>query len=245
MSDILICGSSCTSGDGLKDRNDAWPSVFEKLSNKKSVNLAVDGGSVDYVFYTIIKEVSIHNYKNVIITWPPLGRTLLVRRENNFLINGTPTFTNSLYGDTPEFKKFLNLFYKYWTNELYDLKFTLQKIVAMQNFLENKKCNYLFVNTSHYNLEAWASISTVEAVIKDRLLSAFDLMNDEQILNEQAEINSYINQLNFEHYHDPVNYNLMDDCYNKNLIDTKSNHPTIDGHLYLAKLIWQLWNGDQ
>lgn len=245
MSDILICGSSYTSGGALEDRNNAWPKVFEKLSNKKSINLAVDGGSVDYVFYTVLKEISMHNYKNVIITWPPLDRTLLVRRENNFLINGTPTFTNSLYGDTPEFKKFLNLFYKYWTNELYDLKFTLQKIVTIQNFLENKKCNYLFVNTNHYNLGLWGSISTAEVVIKKQLLSAFDLMNNEQISNEQDEINSYINQLNLEHYHDPVNYNLEDDCRGKNLLDSKSKHPTIDGHIYLAKFIWQLWNGRQ
>jgi hypothetical protein len=245
MSSILICGSSCTSGDGLTDRSNAWPAVFEKLSKEKSINLAVDGGSVDYVFYTVIKEVSIHDYKNIIITWPPLGRTLLVRRENNFLINGTPMFTNSLYGDTPEFKKFLNMFYKYWTNELYDLKFTLQKIITMQNFLENRKCNYLFINTNHYNLELWASISTAQASIKDQMLSAFDLMNDEQILNEEAEIKSYIDQLNLEYYYDPVNYNLMDDCYDKNLIDPVTNHPTVDGHVYLAQMIWQLWNNKQ
>ena len=139
----------------------------------------------------------------------------------------------------------MNLFYKYWTNEIYDLKFTLQKIITMQNFLENRKCNYLFINTNHYNLGMWASISTAQANIKDQVLSAFDLMNDEQILNEETEIKSYIDQLNLEYYYDPVNYNLMDDCYDKNLIDPESNHPTVDGHIYLSKMIWQLWNNKQ
>ena len=241
MNEVLICGSSYTSGDGLLDRNDAWPNLFQQLSGMKSINTAVDGGSVDYVCYSVVKEVSVHNYKNVIITWPPLGRKLLVRRENNFLINGNPTFTNKLYGNSPEFKNFLNLFYKYWSNELYDLKFTLQKILLMQHFLESKNCKYMFINTNPYNLKYWTSLSTLPAIAKSRMLSTFELTNDEQILNDENEIKSYVDQLNLDRYYDPINYNLTSDCFSKNLIDPKTNHPSVEGHKYMTELIWGLW----
>jgi hypothetical protein len=239
----LICGSSYTSGDGLKDRSLAWPSIFQNLSGQTVINTAVDGGSVDYVFYSVIKEVSTHGYKNVIVTWPPLGRKLMVRRENNFLINGTPTFTNALYGNNKEFRNYLKLLYKYWSNELYDLKFTLQKILLLQNFLKNKKCEYLFVNTTSYYLNAWMDLSILPAATKNVLLSAFDLMNDSQILEEECEINSYVDQLDFTCYHDPIGYNLAEDCTHKGLIDLTTQHPSIEGHQYIANLIWKLWNG--
>lgn len=238
---ILICGSSYTSGDGLEDRNLAWPFLFQNLSGDQVINTAVDGGSVDYVCYTVIKEVSTHNHKNVIITWPPMGRKLLVRRENNFLINGNPTFHNTLYGNTKEFKEFLNLYYKYWSNELYDLKFILQKILLVQNFLENRNCKYAFLNTNSYDLEYWTALSTLPSAIKDRMLSAFDCMNDKQILDEENEINSYVTQLS-DNYYNPISYSLTKDCYDKNLIDSTTRHPSAIGHQYIAKLIWQIWN---
>ena len=211
---ILVCGSSYTSGDGLTDRNLAWPFVFQNLCGHQVINTAVDGASIDYVCYTVVKEVSTHNYKNVIITWPPLGRKLFVRRENNFLINGNPTFYNTLYGSAKEFKVFLNLYYKYWSNELYDLKFTLQKILLIQNFLENKNCKYIFLNTNPYELDCWTTLSTLSSKNKNNMLSAFDCMNDEQILAEENEIKSYVNQLSYN-YFNPFNYNLTDDCYEK------------------------------
>lgn len=241
MNDILICGSSYTSGDGLQDRGLAWPYIFQELTGQSVVNTAVDGGSVDYVCYTVVKEISTCNYKNVIITWPPLGRKLLVRRENNFLINVNAMFGNALYGDSPEFKKFLRLLYKYWSNELYDVKFTLQKILLVQNFLENRKCKYLFVNTNPYNLNHWTTLSSLSGTFKNKLLSAFDQMTDLQIVDEENEIKSYITQLS-SNYYNPINFNLTNDCDSKNLIDLETHHPTVDGHKYIADLILQLWN---
>jgi len=239
---ILVCGSSYTSGDGLEDKSLSWPNIFQNLCGESVVNKATDGGSVDYVYYTTIKEVSCHNYSGVVITWPPLGRKLLVRRENNFLINGNPTFTNTLYGNTKEFRNYLTLLYKYWSNELYDVKFTLQKILLLQNFLKNKKCKYVFINTNPYFLELWSNLSTLPAPTKDNLLSAFHLMNDLQILDEENEIRSYINQLDFNCYHDPISYNLTEDCTRQGLLDLSTQHPSIEGHQYIANLIWKLWN---
>ena len=66
-------------------------------------------------------------------------------------------------------------------------------------------------------------------------------MNDEQILDEENEIKSYVTQLS-ENYHNPISYNLTNDCYDKKLIDSTTTHPSAIGHQYIAKLIWQLWN---
>jgi hypothetical protein len=237
---FLICGSSFTSGCGLDDRSQAWPFIFQNLCNQPVVNTAIDGGSVDYVIYNVIKDVSVRNYKNVIITWPPLGRTLLVRRENNYLINANPMFHHALYQNSEELTQFLKLFYKHWTNELYDLKFTLQKIVLLQNFLKSKGCQYLFINTNSYRLDAWLMLSRLSSDQKYNFLDAFDSMDDDCILFEEQEIKSYFDQLDFDHYYDPVNYNLMHDCCIKMLVD-HTEHPTVDGHKYLANLIWNLW----
>lgn len=239
---ILICGASYTAGAGLADRGQAWPYVFQQLSGQAVVSSAIDGASIDHVFYTAIKEVSVHNYTDVIVAWPPLGRTLVVRNENNFLVDGSPMFDHKLYGDTREFKTFLNLYYKHWSNELYDLKFSLQKILLLQSFLKNRNCCYMFINSDPYDLADWLQLNNLSANDKSRLLSAFDSMNDDQIVAEQEEIKSYIDQLDLDHYHDPINYNFRDDCYNRNLMDPKTKHPGPAGHEHLAKLIWQLWS---
>ena len=239
---ILICGASHTSGAGLDDRTRAWPMVFEKLSGQPVVSSAIDGASIDYVFYDAVKQVSTHNYSNVIVAWPPLGRTLMVRNENNFLVSGSPMFDHVLYGHNREFKNFLNLYYKHWSNELYDLKFALQKILALQSFLKIRNCQYLFINSDPYELASWLNLASLPASDKSRLLSAFDSMDDAQILAEQDEIKSYVNQLDTNHYHDPVNYNFRDDCYNYDLMDIKTGHPSPVGHDHLANLIWHLWS---
>ena len=100
---------------------------------------------MDYVVYSTIKEVSLKNYKKVIITWPALHRLMLIRRENNYLLHTGPVHSHFyiggyLYADTPEFKEYVKLYYKHWSNALYDLKMSLQKIILLQEYLKNRGC---------------------------------------------------------------------------------------------------------
>ena len=239
---ILIGGASFTSGFGLDSPTDSWPTVLSSLINQPITNTAETGASVDYVIYTIIKQLSNSNYKGVIIAWPPLGRTLLVRRENNFLVNGNPTFTHSLYGNSKEYKEYLKYFYKYWINDLFDLKFTLQKIITLQSYLKINNYKYLFINSDSYHLDTWLSLSTLSFKLKQDYLDAFNCMNDEQILSEELEINELFNQLDLSNYHRPTEFNLANMCTQSNLIDSNTEHPTIEGHKQIAKFIVDLWN---
>jgi len=212
------------------------------LSGQPVISSAIDGASIDHVFYTAVKEVSVHNYTNVIVAWPPLGRTLMVRGENNFLVNGSPMFDHNLYGNNREFKNFLNLYYKHWFNELYDLKFALQKILSLQSFLQSRNCRYLFINSDPYELDLWLNLTNLAPADKSRLLSAFDAMDDAQVLAEQEEIKSYVDQFDTNYYYNPIDYNFRDDCYARELMDPVTGHPGPDGHRHLAQLIWQAWS---
>jgi len=239
---FFVCGSSYSSGDGLLNRlEQRWSTIFSGLINEDVENYAKDGGSTDFVIYTTIKNVLKNDYKKVIITWPPIDRIMLVRRENNFLIEGNATHTNNLYGNQEEFVKFLSLYYKNWTNDLFTLKITLQKILLLQTWLQNANCQYLFINTNSYNLSNWLNLNNLPIKVKKSMLDAFDNMDDEQILAEQEEIKMLVSQLNLNIY-DPIKFDLTSFCTNLNLIDPKTQHPSAEGHKNIAEYVFNLWS---
>jgi hypothetical protein len=238
---FLICGASFTFGDGLDNPiEQAWPAVFSKKINQPVVNIATIGASVDYVIYRTMQELN--KPYDVIVAWPSLLRTLMVRRENNFLINGNATFANDMYGNTKEFKDYLSYHYKYWTNELFDLKNTLQKIVLFQSYLSSKKCKYLFINSDPYNLTDWLQLSSLSYEKKQKYLDAFEVMDDQQIQKEELEINELYKQLNLQYYYQPTTFNLTDACQSQNLIDYRTKHPTVAGQEYLAETVFNIWS---
>ena len=240
---FLINGASYTYGDGLENPSEhAWPVLFGKKIGAEILNLATRGASVDYVIYTTMKHLSSNKYDNVIIAWPSLRRTLMVRRDNNFLVNGNPTMTNALYGDTKEFKEYLSLHYRYWSNDLFDLKLTLQKILMFQEYLKSKSDNYLFINSDSYNLSNWLQLT--ELPINDKIiyLDAFDSMDDVQIAAEESEIENIYNQFDLINYFQPTNFNLTDTCVQLDLLDPITKHPSIQGQKYLADFIADLWS---
>ena len=242
---FLINGSSYSTGYGLADgEQHAWPTVFGKLTNSSVLNIAMDGNSVDYLIYSTIKNVCLHDYKKVIIQWGPLNRTLLIRQENNYQINTGPSnnhfYTEGyLYTDTPEFKNYLRLHYKHWSNYLYNLKFSLQKVILLQEFLKSRNCQYLFFNGASWSLDKWLTLSTQEYAVKKKLLAAIDNMDDLQILDEEKEINNLYNQIDQTYYYDPINFNLTEWCLDSGYVTDK--HPTIVGQQEIAKFILSLW----
>jgi len=239
---MYVCGASFCTGEGLTTPENNWATFLSCKFNDTLVNSAVSGAGFNYITYKSIKDILLNSYDKAIIVWPPLNRPLMVRRENNFLINGNSTMTNTLYGQSKEFKNYLNLHYKYWINDLYDLKFSLQQMLSLQNVLKNKNIKYLFVNTNDLNLSLWSQLSQLSAADKDILLDAFDQMNDDEILNEEIEINTYLQQLDLNRYYKPFTYNIYDDCVNKDLIDPATIHPTEAGHQYIADNFYNIWN---
>lgn len=239
---FLINGSSYTSGDGLKDRSLAWPYLFGNLINDDVTNAATDGASFDKVLYLTLKDLTVNsNYKNVIITLPPLTRVMMVRRENNFLIDGNVNYLHTLYKNDRSYVDYLSLYYKHWTNDLFEIKLVLQKILLLQNFLKSNNFNYLFINTKPYNLQNWLNLSVLPSTKKSEMLCAFDLMNDDAIKSEQVEITTYYNLLDKTRYFDPISYNLTTDCVRLGLIDPDTQHPSEIGHRHIANTIYKIW----
>lgn len=244
---FLVNGASYTTGHGLAmPERDAWPVLFGKKLNSPVVNLSIDGASIDYVVYSTIKELSLHDYKKVIITWPALRRLLLIRRENSYLLHVAPmanhlSIGGYVYSDRSEFKQYLKIYYKNWYNALYDLKMSLQKIVLLQGYLKNRGCQYLFLNTNSFKLEQWLLLSTIDYKEKCQLIDHFDEYNDDQILAEETEIRSLYNQLDLKHYYDPVNFNLLIWAEKSNLRDPTTRHPTVEGQVCIADLVENLW----
>lgn len=239
---FLINGASYTYGDGLdKPKEHAWPILFGRKIGAQITNLATRGASVDYVIYTTMKYLSANKYDNVIIAWPALRRTLMVRRDNNFLVNGNPTMSNALYGDTKEYKEYLSLHYRYWSNDLFDLKLTLQKILMFQEYLKNKSYNYLFINSDSYNLSNWLQLTKLPINDKIIYLDAFDSMDDVQIAAEELEIKNIYDQFDLTNYYQPTNFSLSDACVQLNLLDPATKHPSIEGQRYLADFIADMW----
>lgn len=245
---FLVNGASFTSGKGLEypDLN-AWPAVFGQKMNVPIVNVSKGGSSVDYIVYSTIKELSLNDYKNVIVAWPSLRRLMLIRRENSYflhtgLVDGHFYRGGYIYTDTYEFKEYVKLYYKYWSNELYDLKMSLQQIILLQEYLKNRGCNYLFLNSNSFKLHAWLNLSRLDCNNKRRLVDGFDEFNDDQIVGEEIEIQSLYNQLDLKHYHDPINFNLTDWCIKSAYLDTVNKHPTVDGQIRIAEYIRNVWS---
>lgn len=239
---LYVCGSSFCTGDGLANPQNNWTTFLSRTFNDTLVNAATNGAGFSYVTYNSIKNILQNSYSKVIIMWPPLNRPLMVRREKNFLVNGNSAMDNALYGQSKEFKNYLSLHYKYWINDLYDLKFSLQQIISLQNVLKNKNINYLFINCANLNLSQWSRLSQLSATEKNIFLDAFNQMNDDQILDEEREINTYLQQLDQKRYYEPIAYNINDDCMKRGLIDPKNKHPTEDGHRYIANNLYNIWN---
>jgi len=244
---FFINGSSYTHGDGLaQPAQDSWPVLFGQKLNSPIVNLSRSGASTEYIVYSTVKELSLNAYKKVIITWPALGRLMLVRRENGYFLHTGPGlyrfYTGGyIYADSAEFKDYVKLHYKYWFNRLHDLKQSLQQIVLLQEYLKNRECQYLFFNTNPYNLDKWLQLSTLDYRDKRQLVDGFDDLDDGQIAAEEMEIQSLYQQLDIKYYHDPINFNLIDWCSKLQYRDTTTGHPTITGHLHIAEYIMDLW----
>jgi hypothetical protein len=240
---ILINGASNTSGDGLENPSEqSWPTVLSELLNQPVSNLALNGAGIDYVIHTTLVELSRQKFNGVIIAWPPLFRPLLCRRETNCLVNGNVNFSQYVYGDTQEYREYCKNYFKYWTNELAELKFTLQKIILLQSYLKCNNYKYLFVNSDSYYLQNWLSLSRLNHETKQKYLDAFKQMNDQQILNEELIINNFYDQLDLSRYYQPIEFSITDECKSKNLFDQETLHPNSEGHIHIAKLIASLWN---
>ena len=169
-----------------------------------------------------------------IIAFVTISRKFFVRRENNypvnFLINGS---SNSIFDDTREFKEFHRLLFKYWSNYLFSAWEFLQSIVLLQSFLKSRNIPYLMVNSDNQSdLLTLLKIAAQDASVKDKLLDAFNVMDDNQIKSTEDQLNGLYNLIDHQMYYD-FSWHF------KKLVNF-TIHPTAEQHIEIANFMFTI-----
>jgi hypothetical protein len=195
---LFFIGCSHTYGDDLIDPDrQGWPALVARAKNQAFINLAVSGGTNDRNLYHTIKHSD--QYQHFYIAWTYTERFTKYREDNNFEINWNPALINTHYGKDDSFRLYGKIHYAYWNNQLYNFKQWLQKIILLQKYLESKNKTYTMINSCSNNIKRWTSgWSEFNSSVKSLL--CFDFMNDDQLLAEYQEIQTLVNEINFDHY---------------------------------------------
>jgi hypothetical protein len=231
---IYACGCSFTYGDELNDPvTQSWPAILATKLSADFTNAATSGGTNARTVYQTIKNTQ-DNYDLYVIAWTTYSRFTFYKSDNNFETNFNPNLTHAIYSLTNFYKQWGEVLYKHWYNELYAFKLWLQQIVQLQQILKNK--NYLMLNTMGNNLDKWLTPKESFGNSVKELIN-FDLMNDEQIIDEYKEIQYYISLIDTSKFYRWNEFYITDLC-------TKypvgcGGHILEAGHEHLANLIYQ------
>jgi hypothetical protein len=138
------------------------------------------------------------------------------------------------YGNAPEFKEYGKWYYQAWHNELYSFKLWLQDIVLLQRYLESINKPYVMINADNNCLDRW-NVDWPRFNSSVKSLLCFDLMHDDQLLQEHAEIQSLLSQINTDNYVGWNQWWLATACKIHPVGPT--GHSLADGHQYIADYI--------
>jgi len=231
---IYACGCSFTHGDELNNTtNSAWPArLAEKLSSSID-NYAISGGTNTRTVYQTIKNTQ-KNYDLYLTAWTTYSRFTFYKSDNNFETNFNPTLEHTLYSNEKFYRDWGQNLYKYWYNDLFAFKLWLQQIIQLQQILKNK--NYLMINTMENNLSRW--LTTKESFIDSvKDLINFDIMNDEQIIDEYDEIHYYISLIDTSKFYKWNNFHITELC--DHFPCGPGGHILEEGHVHLSDLLYQ------
>jgi hypothetical protein len=231
---IYACGCSFTYGDELSDPiAHSWPAILANKLSAEVTNDSIRGGTNARTMYRTIKN-SQNNYDLYLIAWTTYNRFTFYKSDNNFEINFNPQLEHNLFSKESFFKNWGITLYKHWYNELYAFKLWLQQIIQLQHVLSDK--NYLMINTMSNHLSNWL-------VTKDLFLDSikhlinFDIMNDEQIIDEYQEIQYYISLIDFSKFYKWNEFYITELC-DKYPVGA-GGHILEEGHNQMASLIYQ------
>jgi hypothetical protein len=230
---LYVDGASNVYGDDLEDRMLAWPFVLGQDLNLSVNNVAIRGKSNQHILFDLINYCVVDKPTFVIIGWQSVIRKMIVRRENNHIVDMSIDSGNGIYNESSEFKKYQQLTYKQWSNFLYDAWNFLQIVICAQHFLKAHNIPYLMFNdVDQKDILSLLTISSADAIVKDYILDAFEHMNDTVIENIEQSINSLYYNIDHDQYYD------FSWCTYK-LIKFYS-HPTPEQHQILADFIKDL-----
>ena len=231
---IYANGCSFTYGDELiSPATTAWPALLAKKINATVNNDAISGGTNYRTLYRTIKQQD--NFDLYVIVWANNTRMTFYKSDNNFEVNFNPQLIHAMYGANPTFKKWGEVLYSQWYNELYSFKLWLQQIIQLQSFFDVHNKNYLMVNTVANNIEKW-TVAESRFIDSVKDLINFDIMSDEQILDEYREIQYYIQLINKNKFYKWGEFCLTD--ITSTFPCGPNGHFLEEGHSHVANLLY-------
>ena len=231
---IYANGCSLCYGAELQSPQDSsWPALISKHVQGTLVNRAIEGGTNQRTVYHTIKDIK-DNYDLYLIAWTQYSRFTFYKSETNFEVNFTSNLNHSLFSNESFYKDWGHTLYKHWYNELFAFKLWLQQIIQLQQILKDK--NYLMINAFPNDLLNWLApkdsfISSVKNLIN------FELMNDEQIIDEYNEIQYYISLIDTSKFYRWDDFSIQKFVYDEKFPVGPGFHDLEEGHKTLSNLI--------
>lgn len=230
---LYFNGCSHTYGDDLIDPySQSWPAVLSKELGFDFLNDSISGGTNDRILYRTIKNID--QYDKFYIAWTYTSRFTRYRSDNNHDVNFNVQLTHSLYSNDPDFKNYGTIHYRVWHNELYEFKLWLQNIILLQSFFKIKNKRYVMLNSNNNNINRW-SVDCKDFNDSVKSMLCFDLMNDNQLIEEHKEIQTLLSQIDYSHFIGWNSWWLTQACSSFPVGPTK--HLLDDGHKYIANYI--------
>lgn len=235
---IYANGCSYTYGEELSNpAKSAWPVLLSDRLNATVVNDASSGGTNYSIMYNTIKNLQ-DNFDLYVIAWTTYTRFTFYKSDNNFEVNFNPRLQHGLFQNESFYKKWGTDLYRYWFNRLFAFKLWLQQIIQLQALFRQQNKNYIMLNAWQNNLQNWL-------VPKDRFndsvrdLINFDIMNDEQILEQHREIQYYISVLDKSKFYKWEDFYLQQLC--SQFPCGPGGHILEEGHIEMANQLYNFY----
>lgn len=210
------------------------------------LNDAVSGGTNDRAVYKTLQAFGDYDY--FFIAWTSYARFTEYNPVDNFEINFTPQlnleasvhYSDDLKKNYSKYKKYGEMYYKYWYNALYEFKKWLQQIILLQSFFETHKKKYLMINTMQNDLISW--LQPRERFIESchDLLNFFDYLDDEQLLREHQKIQGLVTLIDQSKFVSWKKWCITD--LKKTHICGPGGHILESGHQEVAKKVLEHYN---
>jgi hypothetical protein len=244
---LYFNGCSFTYGEELENpQQSAWPTLVASYLKHDFLNDAISGNSNEHIVYKTLLNVD--NYDYFFIAWTHNVRFTEYNPVDNFEIHFNPALSldpsnyhsNDLKKNYSKYKKYGEMYYKHWFNELYEFKKWLQQIILLQSFFKVHNKKYLMLNTTNNQLPAWLQSREKFVDSTRSLLSFFDYLTDDQLLNEHDQIQNLVSMINTSCFIEWNKWTISNLC--KSYKCGPGGHFLEEGHQMVANKVIECYN---
>jgi hypothetical protein len=244
---LYFNGCSFTYGAELENPQQyAWPTLVASCLKYDFLNDAISGNSNEHIVYKTLLNVD--NYDYFFIAWTSNTRFTEYNPVDNFEIHFTPALgldpsgyhSDDLKKNYSKYKQYGEMYYKHWFNELYEFKKWLQQIILLQSFFKVSNKKYLMLNTSNNQLSAWLQPREKFIDSTRSLLSFFDYLNDDQLLNEHDQIQNLVSMIDTSRFIEWNKWTIANLC--KSYKCGPGGHFLEEGHQAVANKVIECYN---